>query len=72
MKQYLTISADIEFGEAGLTKSTTKWIEDCIKSNPILAADILKDAVFDLTNLYNQAVDNIYPHIKAEVGKREA
>lgn len=38
---------------------------------PLLAADILKDAVFDLTNLYNQAVDNIYPHLKTEASKRE-
>ena len=56
-KTYLTISADYNTGEAELTKGTKFELEDLIRSNPLLAADILNDCVYDFSTLYELAVE---------------
>lgn len=69
MRKYLTASADIQHGEAGLTQSTRKWIEELINDEPLLAADILGDILGDVQMYYNEAVSGIYPSLLKQQAK---
>lgn len=56
-KTYLSVSADENTGEAGLTKGTKLELETLITLNPLLAADILKDCIRDFGEFYDRAVE---------------
>jgi len=56
-KTYLSVSADYTTGEAELTKGTKFELEDLIRENPLLAADILKDCIHDFSELYKRAAE---------------
>ena len=56
-KIYLSVSADEDTGEAGLTKGTKLQLETLITLNPLVAADILKDCVHDFSEFYDRAVE---------------
>jgi hypothetical protein len=54
-KYYLSVSADYNTGEAELTKGTRLELEDLIRHDPLIAADILSDCVYDFSQLYERA-----------------
>lgn len=55
----ITLYADYDTGEASITRESKAQVEELIRSHPLLAADILKDCVYDFTELYNRAVKGV-------------
>ena len=62
-KVYIKISADTAYGDARITKHSTQWLDKCIADEPLLAADIIKDAVVELEQYYDRAVRGIFPAV---------
>lgn len=60
-KEYLQISMDMETGEAELTKGSIERLETLITHEPLFAADVLKDMLFELETRYNRSVSRIFP-----------
>ena len=56
MRFTITLSGQTETGEGKITKSSTEKIKFLIFEHPLLAADLLKDWIFDLEQLYDEAV----------------
>jgi hypothetical protein len=54
------LSADYSNGEGKISPASEHEIRELIRANPLLAADILSDWVFDLVNLYDDAAGNIF------------
>ena len=56
MRFTITLSGQTETGEGRIAKGSTDKIKFLIFEHPLLAADLLKDWIFDLEQLYDEAV----------------
>jgi hypothetical protein len=57
----LKIKCDLQSGEAMMTSATLNDLETLIQTNPLLAADVLKDALYWLHLFYQDAHDLAFP-----------
>lgn len=55
MKIYLSVSVDMETGEASLTPWSKDQIAAWQEENPLFAADVLQNIEGDVASLYNEA-----------------
>ena len=55
MKIYLSVSVDLETGEAYFTPSAKRMIAAWQEENPLFAADVLQSIEGDVASLYNEA-----------------
>jgi len=51
----IKIKCDMDSGEADVSKGSMNDLDELIAANPLLAADVLKDAVFFLNLWYQEA-----------------
>jgi hypothetical protein len=56
MRFTVSLSSSLENGEGQITNANKEKIKRLTFENPLLAADILKDWVFELSELYDVAV----------------
>lgn len=56
MRAYINLSFDLESGEAEITNGSCDVLQDLIDNNPLLAADCLKDVIFELERYYDDAL----------------
>lgn len=64
-KVSLCISVDFESGTGELTQRSKEFFEEMVEREPLFAADVLKDILYDFETYYNRAVPNICPSLKA-------
>ena len=56
MRFTITLSGTVEGGSGNLTKGSTEKLTELLADNPLLAADLLKDWIFELTAAYELAL----------------
>jgi flagellar biosynthesis/type III secretory pathway M-ring protein FliF/YscJ len=59
-KVRFTITADYDHGDGEISPASEREINELIRENPLLAADVLRDWLHEISGLYLQAVDNLW------------
>lgn len=58
----IKFNVNLDSGEAAISKATLRALEEM---HPLLAADILKDVVYDAQQAYQAALDDMRAHYEA-------
>lgn len=56
MRMYVKLSGNLDTGEGDITMASAKKLQELMKANPLMAADLLKDWLGVLDSLYAQAL----------------